>query len=118
MLRNLEGVHDALTNYRRAHNLAVLVAELDDVELRYLDAQLGGASELGELAELAVAAPSLSRAVVVFSCILPRSVTVGRVASPPPWKSLSSALDERTKLILGDPDISAQANSRQNPLAN
>ena len=62
VLRNLEGVHDALANYRRAHNVAVLVAELDDVELRYLDAQLGGAAEL---AELAVAAPSLSRAVVV-----------------------------------------------------
>ena len=65
VLRNLAGVHDALANYRRTHNLAVLVAELDDVELRYLDAQLVGFDEPADLGELDRAAPGLSTAVVV-----------------------------------------------------
>lgn len=61
VLRNLEGVNDAIANYRRTNNLAVLVAELDEVELRYLDAQLDG-----DFGELAGAAPALSAAVAVL----------------------------------------------------
>ena len=60
VLRNLAGVNDAVANYRRTNNLAVLVAELDDVELRYLDAQLG------DFGALVAAAPAYSAAVVVL----------------------------------------------------
>ena len=58
VFRNLEAFNDALFDYKRSRDIARLVAELDDVELRYLDGKIGG------FAELADGATSLSTAVV------------------------------------------------------
>ncbi|GMR21689.1 MAG: exodeoxyribonuclease V subunit beta [Acidobacteriota bacterium] len=90
VLRNLDGVYDALANYRRTNNLAVLVAELDEVELRYLDAQLG------DFDELAAAAPALSATVVVqfLPLVLERLARMKREEGHFDFDDMLSRVDE------------------------